>query len=169
MRAPRTYEPGTIDLTSAAADAAASLRRRFGDSGGVSTEAGENDAAEILVRRLCDLALAWPGDEAMRRRLVLGAVAHGMLRRAQEQSEAVIFQDYEELRARIWARVRRSGFRPAVAAEIILSLDACISLAIAASLRGFHRETLSRSGDWSLVVERLVWDWRIHRDVDETS
>lgn len=168
MRAPHLYEPGSVDLTAVVADAAASLRRRF-DEADSPDEAASRDAAEVLVARLCELALVWPGDEELRRRLVLGAVGHGALRRAQGQSEAVIFQDYEALRARIWSRVRRSGLRPAVAADVILSLDAAISLAIAASLRGFHRETLSRSGDWNLVIERLVWDWRIHRDIPEES
>jgi hypothetical protein len=167
MRAPHIYQPGSIDLTAVVADAADSLRRRFGEAEAPESSAAGKDAAAVLVSRLCELALEWPGDESMRRRLVLGAVGHGALRRAQDQSEAVIFQDYEALRERIWSRVRRSGLRPAVAADVILSLDAAISLAVAASLRGFHRETLSRSGDWSLVIERLVWDWRIHRDVPE--
>jgi hypothetical protein len=91
------------------------------------------------------------------------------MRRSQNQSETAIFQDYEDLRARIWDRVRHSRLRPSVAADMILSLDAAISLAIAASLRGFHREVLSRSGDWSHVIDGLVWDWRIHRDVPEES
>jgi hypothetical protein len=172
MRGPYTQEPGGIDLTSVVADAAESLRRRFAavqPAPDRTAEKGEDDPAENLVARLCELALAWPGDEPTRRRLVLGAVTHGMLRREQEQSETVIFQDYDDLRARIWDRVRRSGLRPAVAADVILSLDAAIGLGIAASLRGFHREVLSRSRDWGLVIDRLVWDWRIQRDVqDET-
>lgn len=169
MRTPHTDQTGSIDLTAVVADAAASLRRRFGQSGTVEATADARDAAAELVERLCELALEWPGDEAMRRRLVLGAVSHGALRRSQGESESTIFQDYEALRARIWSRVRHSGLRPAVAADVILSLDAAISLAIAASLRGFHREVLSRSGDWGALIERLVWDWRIHREIPDES
>ena len=172
MRGPHTQEPGSIDLTSVVADAAESLRRRFDEAQAapaLQAAKEEDDAAEVLVGRLCELALAWPGDEATRRRLVLGAVAHGALRRAQDQSETVLFQDYDDLRARIWYRMRRSGLPPAVAADVILSLDAAIGLAVAASLRGFHREILSRSGDWNRVIDRLVWDWRIQRDVIDES
>ena len=113
MRAPLTFQPGSIDLTGVVADAAASLRRRFGQDDPAAASAGEKDAAAVLVERLCALALEWPGDEAMRRRLVLGAVAHGALRRAQGESEATIFQDYEALRARPglngWHRNCRCG------------------------------------------------------------
>jgi hypothetical protein len=169
MRGPITLEPGSIDLAAVVADAADVLRRRFSTTAPSPLEPVGEDPAEVLVARLCDLALAWPGDDLTRRRLVLGAVTHGALRRGQDESEAAIFQDYEDLRARIWHTIRQSGLRPAVAADVILSLDAAIGLAIAASLRGFHREVLSRSGDWSLVIDRLVWDWRIQRDVADDA
>jgi hypothetical protein len=125
-------------------------------------EAAERATAAELVASLLALGAIWPGDEHTRRRLVLAAVAHGMERRGQGDGEEVIFSDYDRLRATVWAHIRRSDLPPGRASQSIVGIDAAISLAVAGSLRGFYRDVIAQSGEWPLVVERLVWEWRHH-------
>ena len=130
-------------------------------------EATERVPAGELVASLLALGAVWPGDEHTRRRLVLAAVAHGMVRRTQGDDEAAIFSDYDRLRATVWAHLRRSELPPGQASQSIVGIDAAISLAVAGSLRGFYRDVIAQSGEWPLVVERLVWEWHHHAHPQE--
>jgi hypothetical protein len=122
-----------------------------------------DDPASTMVPALCDFAGDWPPDEASRARLVWAAVEHGKERRTLGSDETEVFEDYERVRRTLWRGIRQSPSDPGVASELILRIDAAISLAVAASLRGYYQDVIERSGEWPVAVERLLWDWRIRR------
>jgi hypothetical protein len=151
----------SIDLSAAIAETADELRRSLGRS---SQEADVERDAGRLVECLLELGDAWPGDELTRRSLVHAAVAHGRVRRAQEAAEDTLFLDYDRLRTTLWERIRQANLPPGTASDIIMGIDAAISLAVAASLRGFYQDVIARTGEWPLTIERLVWEWRYFAD-----
>ena len=109
-------------------------------------------------------------------RLAQIAAKHGEDRIAQGMPDILVLNEYHLLRDAIWAFFRRlahsrydgsgagrvgaeaaaSAPRPTAAAEAILRVDTALTVATRASLLGYHRAHLERSGRWEGAMERLV-------------
>jgi hypothetical protein len=89
------------------------------------------------------------------------AARHGETRLKQGFTEAILFEELYLLRQAIWRYIRDRQDRPAsLASEAIIRIDAILSLAGKASLRGFHQPTYVKRGEWPKAVDDPISDWR---------
>lgn len=115
----------------------------------------DHDHLPDLIDALAEVALCTffhPG--AFERKLGL-AIRHGEDRRSDGFDEPLLFREYHLLRRGLWRHIRRNCDDASRGAEAILRIDAVITHATAASLRGFHRNELEAMGTWDDVIERL--------------
>ena len=113
------------------------------------------DLLPELVLRLLDVAICDPSDVTGHREAVWAAVRHGEARRRQGVDHDHVFQEYFLLRETVWHFLRQRGSTEE-RTEAILGIDAVISLATTASLRGYHRAELEARGGWAEAVEALI-------------
>ena len=90
-----------------------------------------------------------------RAEMIRDAATHGEERRAQGYDEEIILEEYYLIRDLLWTELR-ARLAPGDAAPIIIRVDAALSLASAACLRGMHREALEAVGQWPGVLDVLV-------------
>lgn len=112
-----------------------------------------------LVRFVAQVALVRPFNAEMRRNKVLAAASHGEHRRSEGWQEAQLFQEYTLLRRAIWRFIQQRHGSDDQSFQAIGQIDAALTLATVASLRGFHRDMFEQRGDWPQSLERLVNDW----------
>lgn len=113
------------------------------------------DSLADVVRALAEAALIEPKDPGTRDRLVRVSLLHGQHRRVQGVTEPVLLDEIRMLRQAIATFFHEQ--HPSVRAwEVLTKLDPVITTCALASLRGYHREELERTGKWSEVVARLV-------------
>lgn len=108
------------------------------------------------IQHLIDAVLLHPREGKAQRALIFTAAQHGEDRRRQGFSDHMIFQEYHLLRSAL-RRVFDSlpGEVPSDV-EVIPRLDAGITAAAEASLRGYHRDYFEARGEWPDVLEQLV-------------
>ncbi len=87
------------------------------------------------------------------------ALKHGETRRNDGFDEDLVFREYHLLRRAIWDYIRERWGKERDAVDAIMRLDSGITVSTAASLRGFHRDTLEAAGRWDSVVQELFEDW----------
>lgn len=115
-----------------------------------------HDHLPDLLDSLAEAALCSLQDESSRRRLVERAAQHGIDRHAEGFAEELLYREYHLLRTYLWGWIRREwGTLPDVQ-DVILLLDAAITLSTSASLRGYHRAVLEEQGRWPRVLDELV-------------
>jgi hypothetical protein len=90
-----------------------------------------------------------------RAEMIRDAATHGEERRAQGYDEEIILEEYYLIRDLLWTELR-ARLAPGDAAPIIIRVDAALSLASAACLRGMHREALEAAGQWPRALDVLV-------------
>ena len=124
----------------------------FGWSG--TEDSIDEDHLAELIQALAASALArdsGPPDAA--RALVRTAVLHGRERREDGFTEEMLFREYHLLRRGLWEELRKND--PDSAGDTILRIDAEITLATGASLRGYHWEDEEELDEEELVDDIL--------------
>ena len=86
---------------------------------------------------------------------VRAADEHGRQRRTAGFHDEVVFQEYYGIRNALWAIVR-PRYPDARAAEAMLRMDSAISVALRASLVGFHEDELKDGPDVNDRLETLA-------------
>lgn len=115
-----------------------------------------HDHLADLLKALAQAALCTLNDPAARRRLVDRAGQHGIDRHVEGFSEELLYREYHLLRTFLWEWIRQQWGHRDDAHRAILLLDAAITLATSASLRGYHRPTLEARGEWPAAMDELV-------------
>lgn len=153
--------PLTKDVIDAAPDLAAGVVRDWSASGPSRVldrrhPIDENDLV-ALICRLGEAALTREtGAGKPRRELIRAAIQHGRERRTDGFTEEMLFLEYHLLRRGLWNELRRRN--PELASETIMRIDAEISMATCASLRGFH-SLPDLAGD-EMLVEEIARNWQ---------
>lgn len=111
-----------------------------------------------MIGALADVALAGFFPLEARRAAVRIAARHGEHRFTQGASEEILSREYELLRWSLWRRLRDRSPSD-VASQAIIRLDSALTLTHGASLRGFHRDSIERNGDWPAALERYLEEW----------
>ena len=122
------------------------------------TTAERIDHLAPLLDSLFRAVLEETANRTYRAAMIRDAAAHGEERRAQGYDEEIILEEYYLIRELLWTELR-ARLPAADAAPIIVRVDAALSLASAACLRGMHRTSLEATGKWPGALEALV-----HRD-----
>ncbi len=114
-----------------------------------------------MIRLCCLLALEAPHDLDLCRALLHSAASHGEDRLERGLPDSFLFQELYVARESIWTYIiRHHDRRSGLVAEAILRIDMTLSLASKAALRGYHRPSFVRRGDWPRVIDELVSEWR---------
>ena len=108
---------------------------------------------DVLVG-ITEASLCRPLDEEAHRENMWAAVHHGSQRRKQGVAEHVLFREYHLLREVIWRYLQKRDYPDLL--QAITRVDAAISLALMASLRGFYRNELEDEGQWSETIDNLL-------------
>lgn len=117
-----------------------------------------DNLAEV-IRALVDAALGEDNRREARLRQVREAAKHGEDRLEMGNAESVLFTEYYLLRQSLWRFIERHHKGNPAAMEAIARLDSAITLATTASLRGYHRITFEKRGEWPEAVEQLANKW----------
>src|SRR4051812_38677412 len=83
---------------------------------------------------------------------------HGLHRNQEGFQEGYLYTEYHLLRRSLWELIR-SSLDQQDAVVVITRVDAAISLATMAGLRGFHQATFVQRGDWPAALHRLLQEW----------
>ena len=112
-----------------------------------------DNLAEV-IRVLVDAALGEGDRREARLNKVREAAKHGQDRMEMGFAEHVLFLEYYLLRQSLWHFVEQH--HSGSATNVIMRLDAAITLATTASLRGYHKATFESRGEWPQAVEQLA-------------
>ena len=116
-----------------------------------------------ILRALIDEAACATASAAARRRVVFEAAAHADARRASGFDADTVLQEHAMLRDAIWTVVRVSALQSpamfAAATDMIVRLDAAITLSTIAALKGFHRREIEAQHGWDGALHDLVRRW----------
>lgn len=93
-----------------------------------------------------------------REALAKNAVKHGQHRFDEGVAEDVLQREYELVRWGMWRRVKQQA-APRLASEAIIRLDSAMTFALGATLRGYHRNAIEDTGDWSEAIARYIAEW----------
>jgi hypothetical protein len=110
------------------------------------------DHLPAVITNMVRASLSEPSNLDRHRDKVHAAAEHGRQRRKAGFDDEVIFQEYYGIRNALWTLIR-PRYPDTRAAEAMLRMDTAISVALRASLVGFHEESLLQSG--TDVNERL--------------
>ncbi|CAN5686416.1 hypothetical protein BH23GEM10_BH23GEM10_03440 [soil metagenome] len=90
--------------------------------------------------------------------LAENAVKHGQHRFDEGVTEDVLQREYEVLRWGLWRRAKQQA-PPRSASEAIIRLDSAMTFALGATLRGYHRDAIEETTDWSTALARYIAEW----------
>ena len=113
------------------------------------------DHLPAVITALVGASLSEPGSADRHRAKVKAAAEHGRQRRRAGFEQEVIFQEYYGIRNALWAVVR-PRYSEARGAEAMLRMDSAISVALRASLLGFHENRLPAGEDVDIRLETLA-------------
>lgn len=121
-----------------------------------------------LAMRIADLALGEDDeDETDRcRKLVQAAAAHGEQRLRDGFQESLLFHEHYLMLNSLWDFLQ-SRLPPEIAFTAIIRIDAAITHAARASIRGFHRVAYEDQGEWPECIEALVGRWQTLRHTEK--
>ena len=119
--------------------------------------APEGDLSE-LTHVVLDAALCADREpaeyERALRALLRVAAHHGATARAKGADREAVFTEYETLREAVWRHVRPMAVTESGVA--IVRVDDTLSIAVRASLQGYHRRELEASGRWTAATQGLL-------------
>jgi hypothetical protein len=115
-----------------------------------------NDTLPLVVIELVNAALCESASEEAHRRKVLAAAELGWLRRESDLPEHVMFTEFHVLRQAIWYYLDRKHGPSEQVSQAIFRIDAAITLAINASLWGYHRAEIEGLGKWDEGIHRII-------------
>ena len=114
------------------------------------------DSLHEVLRAVLDVALGGGSDKQASERLVRAAAAHGDQRRVQGVGDEVLLREYHALRTALW---RYLGHLPMPVGERVTAIsrvDAVITVATTAALRGYHRSDMRPTPEWAAEMLRYV-------------
>lgn len=111
-----------------------------------------------VITSLIEVSLGSRRTRSERLKEVREAARHGEQRRKQGFDERFILVEYQLLQQVLERFVSRNA-APDVARHAMAHLDESIRFATYASIRGFHRGTYEKRGQWPETVERLADEW----------
>jgi hypothetical protein len=97
------------------------------------------DHLPVVITSLVRASLCDPTSLDRHRAKVAAAAEHGRQRRKSGFDDDVIFQEYYGIRNALW-EVVKPRYADARASEAMLRMDSAISVALRASLLGFHED-----------------------------
>lgn len=108
-----------------------------------------------------DLALGSTGERSLCRKVIEEGAAHGQQRLTHGFPDSLLFQESYLLRKAIWLYIRdRHEEDSKLLAEAIVRIDSALSLAIRASMRGYHRPAYEHLGQWENAFDDLMEEWQ---------
>jgi hypothetical protein len=122
----------------------------------IRPEAYGIDSLNEVVRGVLDVALGDGGDKEASERLVRAAAAHGDQRRVQGTGDEALLREYHALRASLWRYLRRAAMPASEELTAILRVDAVITVATTAALRGYHRSDMQPTPEWAAELLRYI-------------
>lgn len=114
------------------------------------------DSLHEVVRGVLDVALGDGGDKDASARLVRAAAAHGDQRRVQATGDEALLREYHALRASLWRYLRRVPMPASEELTAISRVDAVITVATTAALRGYHRSDMQPIPEWGAELLRYI-------------
>jgi hypothetical protein len=114
------------------------------------------DSLEEVVRGVLDVALGDGDDKDASERLLRAAAAHGDQRRVQAVGDESLLREYHALRASLWRYLRRVPMPASEALTAISRVDAVITVATTAALRGYHRSDMKPTPEWGAELLRHI-------------
>ncbi len=111
-----------------------------------------------VISTLVDVALSARPSRTLRLAEVRTAAEHGEHRLQMGVHEDALFTEYGLLRIAI-TRFVRDHFPPPDAQRAVVRLSTSTTIALAASLWGYHRKELEERGEWPKAVEQLADTW----------
>jgi hypothetical protein len=113
------------------------------------------DHLPAVIAGLVRASLSDPTNPERHREKVRSAAEHGRQRRRAGFDDEVIFQEYYGIRNALWSIVQ-PRYPDARAAEAMLRMDTAISVALRASLIGFHEDRLAGDDEVEKRLETLA-------------
>jgi hypothetical protein len=111
-----------------------------------------------VLRAISRAALAPRFERDACRQILHYSSLHGDHRHTEGFQEGYIYAEYHLLRRSLW-QFMRTRLDADAAISAISRIDAAISLATMAGLRGFHCQTFTARGDWPAALNRLLDEW----------
>ena len=108
-----------------------------------------------VVTSLVRASLSDPTNLERHRAKVAAAAEHGRQRRRAGFEDEVVFQEYYGIRNALWS-VIKPRYADARASEAMLRMDSAISVALRASLIGFHEDRLPTREEVDHRLETLA-------------
>jgi hypothetical protein len=115
------------------------------------------DHLPAVITALVGASLSEPRNVDKHRTKVAAAAEHGRQRRRAGFDHEVIFQEYYGIRNALWAVVR-PRYSEERGAEAMLRMDSAISIALRASLLGYHEHGLPHGDDLGGRLEALAME-----------
>jgi hypothetical protein len=114
-----------------------------------------------LLRAMIAGVICNHGSHEARRNVIEKALVHGAHRRAHGLTVEIILEEQAELRTATWHFLTGKVDSVATSGILgeILRLDAAVSVATLASITGFHRAEVERTGEWNDTVAKLLKNW----------
>ena len=113
------------------------------------------DHLPAVITNLVRASLSDPTNLERHRDKVRAAAEHGRQRRRAGFEDEIVFQEYYGIRNALWSIVR-PRYSDSRAAEAMLRMDSAISVALRASLVGFHEDRLSGAQEAEERLETLA-------------
>jgi hypothetical protein len=114
------------------------------------------DSLHEVVRGVLDVALGDGADKEASERLVRAAAAHGDQRRGQTTGDEALLREYHALRTALWRYLGRVPMPAGEALTAISRVDAVITVATTAALRGYHRSDMHPTPEWATELLRYI-------------
>jgi hypothetical protein len=116
------------------------------------------DALPNVIKAIAVAALNDHFLEDALRDILRYSAEHGLHRSQDGFQEGYLYTEYHLMRRTLWDYMR-AHLEGAQAIAVITRVDAAISLATMAGLRGFHQMTFVQRGDWPDALYRLLDEW----------
>ena len=114
------------------------------------------DSLHEVLRGVLDVALDDGGDEQASERLVRAPATHGEQRRIQAVGDECLLREYHALRTALWRYLRHAPMPAGEALTAISRVDAVITVATTAALRGYHRSDMRPIPEWGAELLRYI-------------
>ncbi|MEX0891081.1 MAG: hypothetical protein WEB88_02845 [Gemmatimonadota bacterium] len=140
----------------------------------VATEPGLMGARELdvdalpeLISTALDVLEERPDQETSRRNLLKWTLEHGHYRIRESVPDDMLFKEYHVLRYALWDTIRERHGTNRLTSTVITQLDAVLSVASRASLRGYYHEHFETGGED--MAENLLEDgpWPLHTEGEQ--
>ena len=114
------------------------------------------DSLPECLERLADAALTEPPKRSALLALATSAAEHGKHRSDMGMPDTLVLSEYYLLRNALWSYLSLKGMTQDDVMPALNRIDVALTLATRASMLGYHREQLEKTGTWKGTLEGLV-------------